>query len=184
MDDWKLKNECEICGMSFVEPEPFGMILECGNCGAEYEIEWDDGHNEDSENDSSPYWWMKGRDKDVFIRCCYVDYREMRKNIDKVIDGMPKDKAPDVRKIVSGVMKEMMGKVNLQVLVQEIADYKGYTMDKKYNTVQDYNPNFRDEDGKLFLVRCKVCDRENYLPAVASGICVWCGWTEKDKMDK
>lgn len=47
---------------------------------------------------------------------------------------------------------------------------------------QDREPNFRNEDGKLYLVRCFACDpehgRENYIPAVASGQCVWCGWKE------
>lgn len=43
--------------------------------------------------------------------------------------------------------------------------------------VQDQPPNFR-EAGKLYLVRCRVCDRENYAPAVASGQCAWCGWSE------
>lgn len=37
--------------------------------------------------------------------------------------------------------------------------------------------NFRDKK-KLFLVRCPACEKENYLPAVATGICSWCGWRE------
>lgn len=48
---------------------------------------------------------------------------------------------------------------------------------------QDRAPNFRGVDGQLFLVRCFVCEpwrgRENYLPAVASGTCAWCGWKEE-----
>ena len=48
---------------------------------------------------------------------------------------------------------------------------------------QEIHPNFRSKDGKLFLVRCYNCvpvvGRENYLPAVASGQCAWCGWEEK-----
>lgn len=36
--------------------------------------------------------------------------------------------------------------------------------------------NFYDDDGKPYLVRCPKCHRENYLPAVASGQCVWCGY--------
>lgn len=35
-------------------------------------------------------------------------------------------------------------------------------------------PNF-EHDGKIFLVRCHKCGRENYAPAVSSGMCVWCG---------
>lgn len=43
-------------------------------------------------------------------------------------------------------------------------------------------PNFM-ADGKLYLVRCYVCDpergKENYALAVAAGVCAWCGWTAK-----
>jgi len=50
------------------------------------------------------------------------------------------------------------------------------------NSIQDKSPNFRNAEGKLFLVRCFICDpkrgRENWAPAVASGICAWCGWGE------
>lgn len=51
-------------------------------------------------------------------------------------------------------------------------------------TVNDRNPNFRNEKGKLYLIRCFNCEdagdigRENYLPAVSSGCCVWCGWDD------
>jgi hypothetical protein len=48
---------------------------------------------------------------------------------------------------------------------------------------QDKGENFRSEEGKLYLVRCYACEpkygRENYMPAVASGQCAWCGWGEK-----
>lgn len=44
-------------------------------------------------------------------------------------------------------------------------------------------PNFRNEEGKLFLVRCYECGgdqgTENYALAVASGQCAFCGWEEK-----
>ena len=47
---------------------------------------------------------------------------------------------------------------------------------------QNKRPNFRDEGGKLFLVRCFECGgergRENWAMAVASGQCAWCGWKE------
>ena len=36
------------------------------------------------------------------------------------------------------------------------------------------NPNFI-ADGKVYLVRCPKCERENYAPAVATGQCAWCG---------
>lgn len=38
--------------------------------------------------------------------------------------------------------------------------------------------NFRDDTGKLYLVRCPKCKAENYAPSVASGECAWCGWKE------
>lgn len=45
----------------------------------------------------------------------------------------------------------------------------------------DRPPNYR-HDGQLYLRRCFVCDlkngRENYTAAVATGICVWCGWED------
>lgn len=48
---------------------------------------------------------------------------------------------------------------------------------------QDRPPNFR-LNGKLYLVRCFVCDpergRENYMAAVSAGVCAWCGWSEKE----
>jgi ribosomal protein L37E len=31
-------------------------------------------------------------------------------------------------------------------------------------------------DGKTYLVRCPKCGRENWAPAVASGVCAWCGY--------
>lgn len=52
----------------------------------------------------------------------------------------------------------------------------------KPKTFQDKPPNFRDEEGQLFLVRCYACDpkfgKENYAMIVAKGICAWCGWRE------
>ena len=51
---------------------------------------------------------------------------------------------------------------------------------------QDRHPNFR-KDGRLYLVRCFACDEkhgtENYAPAVSSGSCSWCGWTDDDIPD-
>ena len=39
---------------------------------------------------------------------------------------------------------------------------------------QRREPNFQ-ADGRWYLVRCFTCGRANYMPAVASGRCVWCG---------
>lgn len=33
--------------------------------------------------------------------------------------------------------------------------------------------------GKLALVRCPACDKENYAPNVLTGICTWCGYEAK-----
>lgn len=32
------------------------------------------------------------------------------------------------------------------------------------------------KDGKIGLIRCPKCGRENYAMSVASGQCSWCGW--------
>lgn len=54
-----------------------------------------------------------------------------------------------------------------------------------HDTINDRYPNFRDHGGtgKMYLVRCFACDseqgKENTLPAVASGECAHCGWSER-----
>jgi len=48
---------------------------------------------------------------------------------------------------------------------------------KKVNQRQGHN--FWDSKGKLYLVWCYACDRENYGPVVVTGECAWCGWKEK-----
>jgi hypothetical protein len=35
-------------------------------------------------------------------------------------------------------------------------------------------PNWKD--GRIFMKYCPECERENYTPNVASGICAWCGF--------
>ena len=54
---------------------------------------------------------------------------------------------------------------------------------------QNKPPNYTNGDGKFYLVRCfnhpypyNKKGIENYLPAVASGECAWCGWTEKKNL--
>lgn len=44
--------------------------------------------------------------------------------------------------------------------------------------------NFRNEEGKLYIVRCPMCKQENYAPAVASGQCVWCGYKEEEEEEE
>ncbi|MFG6385460.1 MAG: hypothetical protein K1V80_03140 [Muribaculaceae bacterium] len=34
-------------------------------------------------------------------------------------------------------------------------------------------------DGTILLFRCPECKRENYAPAVADGVCCWCGYKPK-----
>lgn len=36
------------------------------------------------------------------------------------------------------------------------------------------------EDGKIGLIKCPKCDRENYAPNVSLGICTWCGFNVKE----
>ena len=54
-------------------------------------------------------------------------------------------------------------------------------------TLNDRQPNFRSNDGRLYLVRCFNCGltynrgKENWAPAVATGRCAWCGWEEEGK---
>ena len=35
---------------------------------------------------------------------------------------------------------------------------------------------FLSNSGDIYLVRCPECDRENYVLAVATGRCNWCGF--------
>jgi hypothetical protein len=48
---------------------------------------------------------------------------------------------------------------------------------------QDRPPNFRADNGDLYLVRCFACQpewgRENWDMTVADGVCAWCGWREE-----
>ena len=50
--------------------------------------------------------------------------------------------------------------------------------------LEDCPENFRDEDGKPFLVRCPACRKENWAMVVAGGVCAWCGWSEKQEEPK
>lgn len=58
----------------------------------------------------------------------------------------------------------------------------------KTKNINDRSPNFRDKDGKLFLVCCFNCDsekgKENYALNVALGQCTWCGWSEKENKNE
>jgi len=61
----------------------------------------------------------------------------------------------------------------------------------KGKTINDRPPNFRDDKGRLFLVRCYACNKEygteNYAMCVSSGVCAFCGWEEvkwEEKVDR
>ncbi len=32
------------------------------------------------------------------------------------------------------------------------------------------------DDGRILLIVCPKCQRENYAPNVNSGVCTWCGY--------
>jgi hypothetical protein len=56
-------------------------------------------------------------------------------------------------------------------------------------SAQERPPNFRDDDGRLYLVRCFNCSttddgRENWAMSVAAGQCAWCGWKEHDPHER
>lgn len=55
--------------------------------------------------------------------------------------------------------------------------------DQRREERQYRGPNFRSESGQLYLVRCFACSEdgtENYIGAVAAGLCAWCGWRDGD----
>ena len=36
------------------------------------------------------------------------------------------------------------------------------------------------KEGKIYMVRCPKCNRENYALSVSSGKCAWCGYVATD----
>lgn len=52
------------------------------------------------------------------------------------------------------------------------------------NEIKPDPRNFRDENGKLFMIYCPKCKLENYAPSVADGQCAWCGYKEEEKRDE
>lgn len=47
------------------------------------------------------------------------------------------------------------------------------------NEIKPDPRNFRDENGKLFMIYCPKCKLENYAPSVADGQCAWCGYKQE-----
>lgn len=41
----------------------------------------------------------------------------------------------------------------------------------------NHRANF-ESDGKLYLVFCAACGRQNYSANVPTGTCTWCGWCD------
>jgi ribosomal protein L37E len=76
----------------------------------------------------------------------------------------------DHRTLVEGCYRCELGRDEARAAEQE---------DEAMRAVnQDRPPNFRADDGRLYLVRCFACGRENYALAVRGGECAWCGWYE------
>ncbi len=40
-----------------------------------------------------------------------------------------------------------------------------------------------NDDFKICMIRCFECGKENYIPAVASGMCAWCGHDANKEAD-
>ena len=40
------------------------------------------------------------------------------------------------------------------------------------------------ETDTILLIRCPKCGKENYAPAVAQGVCVWCGFNGRELLKK
>lgn len=61
-------------------------------------------------------------------------------------------------------------------------------MTEKKRTINDRSPNFRDERGQLFLIRCFACEpqrgTENWAITVAAGACAFCGWSDKEAQEQ
>lgn len=44
------------------------------------------------------------------------------------------------------------------------------------NQRQGKGVGYVDDFGKACMIRCFECGKENYAPAVTSGMCAWCGY--------
>ena len=52
--------------------------------------------------------------------------------------------------------------------------------DEMMKVEKELSENFTDENGKVYLVQCPICHKENYASAVSHGICAWCGYNAND----
>ena len=46
--------------------------------------------------------------------------------------------------------------------------------------LEDQRANFRDADGKPYVVRCPNCLKENWALSVSTGECAWCQWKAEE----
>lgn len=53
-------------------------------------------------------------------------------------------------------------------------------MEKEQRTEKGYS---LISDGKVFLMRCHKCGKENYALAVSSGQCAWCGYDANELLN-
>lgn len=47
-----------------------------------------------------------------------------------------------------------------------------------------FMPKKGDRKGKICLVRCPECHKENYYASVLNGVCAWCSFDVKTVVDK
>ena len=51
-------------------------------------------------------------------------------------------------------------------------------------TVFDDDYFYKKDNGKLGMIRCPKCGKENYALMVSTGICAWCGYdVNEEKKD-
>lgn len=41
--------------------------------------------------------------------------------------------------------------------------------------------SFKGDNQRWYLVRCHNCKMENWAPAIATGICCWCGYDDNQR---
>ena len=48
-------------------------------------------------------------------------------------------------------------------------------------TVFDDDYFYKKDNGKLGMIRCPKCGKENYALMVSTGICAWCGYDANEE---
>ena len=49
------------------------------------------------------------------------------------------------------------------------------------NITKGLGKGFVSISGKIYLLRCFECGKENYAACVSSGICAWCGYNANEE---